>query len=119
MINACLELKTSCAKCGQPLPINALVEKAICAACQNESDFSYEFWNKSLLNSVFEEVGDFKEGEGQPSTMMTGGGTFNIMYGKQNPRCSKCKTSIDMNRIDEFVKNGKAECTKCHNEISV
>ncbi len=119
MINACVEIKTSCNKCGQPLPVNALVEKVICAACQTETDFPYKFWNENLLGDAFEKIGDFKDGEGQPSTIFNSMGTFSLMYGRQNPRCGKCKTPLDLNKLEEYAKAGKSVCIKCQNEVSV
>lgn len=119
MINACVEIKATCKKCGQPLPINALVEKVECAFCQAESDFSYQFWSDNILDNVFDDVEDFSEGAGQSSQSFTPQGVFNMTYGRQNPTCRECKTLIDMAKMDDYIKAGKIECTKCQNEILV
>ena len=119
MLNACVEIKAACGKCGQPLPLNALVEKVECAYCQAESHFSYQFWNDNILDNVFEDIGDFSEGAGQTSQSVTPQGVFNMTYGRQAPCCRNCKTLLDMNKLDDYVKAGKAVCSSCQNEISV
>jgi hypothetical protein len=49
---------------------------------------------------------------------MTGEYTFNITYGIQKPRCRKCKTTLDVNKYDEFITAGKAVCQKCKNPVT-
>jgi protein-arginine kinase activator protein McsA len=118
MSNICVEIKTVCKTCGNPLPVNALVEKVQCASCQSVASFPYEYWKKSLLESALTEYKELSEGEGQPQTLMTGEYTFNITYGNQKPRCRKCKTTLDVNKYDEFVSAGKAVCEKCKNPVT-
>jgi hypothetical protein len=50
---------------------------------------------------------------------MTGQYTFHTLYGKQKPRCAKCKTSLDESKYEDYTKAGSAECTKCKNPVSV
>jgi len=118
MANICVEIKTVCKTCGNPLPVNALVEKVQCASCQAVAAFPYAYWKKSLLDSALTDYTKLSEGEGQPETLMTGEYTFNITYGVQKPRCGKCKTTIDVNKYEEFVTAGKAVCEKCKNPVS-
>lgn len=118
MIGICVEIKTECKSCGSPLPVNALVEKILCPSCQKETDFQFSYWRNSILESAITDYSKLKEGEGQTQTVMTGEYTFNIMYGLQNPRCSKCKTPIDENKYEEFSKSGNAVCSKCGYRIS-
>ena len=118
MPNICVEIKTVCKSCGNPLPVNALVEKVQCASCQSVASFPYSYWKKSLLESALTEYKELSEGEGQPQTLMTGEYTFNITYGNQKPRCRKCKTTLDVNKYDEFVSAGKAVCEKCKNPVT-
>ncbi len=119
MEGICIELKTECKSCGNPLPINALVEKIQCPACQKETDFPISFWRKSILDSAVSDYSKLKEGEGQTQTIMTGEYTFHVMYGVQKPRCAKCKTALDETKYEEYSKSGSAECVKCGNIISV
>lgn len=101
------------------MPINALTERFQCHSCQKTQEFKFDFWKKSILNSAVTEGFKLNEGEGQPSTIMTGEFTFHLTYGKQHPRCSKCKTPLDENKLEDFAKSGIAVCEKCNNEISV
>lgn len=119
MIGICIEIKTECKSCGNPLPMNALVEHIQCASCQKTADFPYDFWRKSILDSAFGDTSDLKEGEGQPQTNMTGQYTFHLMYGKQRPRCAKCKTPLDEAKYSDYLSAGSAVCSKCSNKISV
>lgn len=119
MISICLEIKTTCKHCGGTLELNALTNKILCPACQNINEFPYGYWKKSILESALGEYQDLKEGEGQNQTVMTGEYTFHTMYGRQNPRCQKCKTPLPEPMFGQFVSAGKAVCSKCSNEISV
>lgn len=115
----CVEIKTECKHCGGSLQLNALVDEVLCPACQKINEFPYGFWKESILESALKEYREYKEGEGQNSTMMTGEYTFQMLYGIQKPRCGKCKTSLKPELISEYAKSGKAVCEKCSNEISV
>lgn len=119
MIGICIELKTNCKFCGSAMPINALVDHILCHSCQKTQDFTYDYWRKSILDSAVTDGFKFSDNEGQNQTNMTGEFTFHLTYGKQQPRCGKCKTYLDENRIDEFAKTGNAKCAKCGNDISV
>jgi hypothetical protein len=115
----CIELKTECKFCGSPMPINALVEDIMCHSCQKIQNFPYEYWRKTILDSAVTEGFKLNDNEGQPQTSMTGEFTFHITYGKQHPRCAKCKTYLDESKLNDFAKAEKTVCTKCKNEISV
>jgi hypothetical protein len=119
MTSICVEIKTSCAHCGNALPLNALVEKIFCPSCQQMNDFPYDLWKKSILDSALNEYSDLKEGEGQTQTVMTGGGNFSIMYGLQKPRCQKCKTGINPEHFFDYAHAGSTTCGKCSNVVSV
>lgn len=118
MYGICIELKTSCSHCSAPLMLNALTEKFICPSCNNENTFSFERW-QGLLEDPLNDVHEFKLGEGQPSTIMSGDYNFNLMYGRQDPRCSKCKQNIDLTKLEEYSSAGHAKCSKCSNLIYV
>lgn len=118
MYGICIELKTSCSHCSAPLMLNALTDKIICPSCNNTNVFSFERW-QGLLEEPLNEVHEFKLGEGQPSTIMGGDYTFNFMYGRQDPRCGKCRQGIDMNSLEEYAAAGHIKCTKCSNKIFI
>ena len=105
MYGICVELKTSCSHCSAPLMLNALTEKFICPSCNNTNIFSMERW-QGLLEDPLNDVHEFKLGEGQPSTIMSGDYNFNLMFGRQDPRCSKCKQNIDLNKLEEYYVQG-------------
>lgn len=118
MIGICFELKTSCKHCSSPIMLNAFTEKILCPSCNKYNNFPEEEW-QNLLEDAVKEAPDFKVGEGQPSTIMRGQYTYNLTYGRQDPRCGKCKTPIDLAKIGEYSSAGHVNCTKCQNEISV
>ncbi len=118
MIGICFELKTSCKHCSSPIMLNAFTEKILCPSCNKYNNFPEEEW-QNLLEDAVKEAPDFKVGEGQPSTIMRGQYTYNLTYGRQDPRCGKCKTPIDLAKIGEYSSTGHVNCTKCQNEISV
>ncbi len=98
--------------------LNAFTERILCPSCNKYSEFPMETW-QGLLDDAMKEAPKFKLGEGQPSTIMRGENTYSLMYGRQDPRCSKCKTGIDLERLEEFSSNGSAVCTKCSNKVFV
>lgn len=118
MIGICIELKTECLNCGNPLMLNALVDDFVCPSCNKKNNFTYENW-AGLLDDSFENIGDFKPGEGQPSTIFRGQYRYNLLYGRQEPRCRNCKTNIDVSKIETYAKEGKTKCTKCSFDINV
>ena len=118
MNSFCLELKTTCNSCGNPLPLNAFVEEFTCPACNSINKIDNDTW-KSLLDEATKDARSFAPGEGRNSQIMGGGGSFNIMYGSQNPRCSKCKTPIPLDNLDTLSQSPHYKCTKCENIIYV
>lgn len=118
MIGICFELKTTCKHCSSPIMINAFTDKILCPSCNKYNNFSQENL-KNLLEDALKEAPDFKPGEGQPSTIMQGEYTYHLTYGRQDPRCGKCKTPLDMTKLEEYTAAGKAICSKCSNEIFV
>lgn len=118
MIGICIELKTSCSHCSSPIMLNAFTELILCNACGKNNRFSQEEW-KNLLEDAMKEAPGFEVGAGQPSTIMRGTYTYSMMYGRQDPRCSKCKTGIDMNKLEQYSSAGKTACKKCGNMIFI
>ena len=119
MIDICVEIETNCKNCGNPLMLNALSESIQCPTCQTILNFPYQFWKENILESPLKEFSQFKEGEGQSQTNMTGEYTFRMKYGRQLPRCRKCKTDIDLTKIEDYAASGHVICSKCSNEVSV
>jgi hypothetical protein len=118
MIGICIELKTECKHCGNPLMINALVENILCPACHKTNSFSVEAWH-GLLDDGLEGIEAFKPGEGQPSSIFSGEYKYNMLFGRQEPRCRNCKQDIDVSKIEEYAQSGTVKCVKCSTNISV
>ncbi len=118
MLGICFELKTTCKHCSSPIMLNAFANKILCPSCNKYNSFPKDEW-QNLLEDAVKEAPDFKVGEGQPSTIMRGEYTYHLTYGRQDPRCSKCKTPIDMAKLEEYSAAGHVECSKCQNEIYV
>lgn len=118
MIGICIELKTSCTHCSQALMLNAFTEDILCPNCNKTNTFDSETWG-GLLDDAMNEAPRFQPGEGQPSTIMRGGYTYSLMYGRQEPRCGKCKQGVDAAKLEEYSTKGNIECTKCANPIFI
>lgn len=118
MLGVCIELKTTCSHCSSPLMMNAVTNDILCPACNKNNYFSDEDW-QNLLDDALKEGPVLKEGEGQPSTIMRGAYTYQLMYGKQLPRCGKCKTNIDLNKLAEYSESGNYLCQKCSSKTFV
>lgn len=98
--------------------LNAFTEDILCSSCGKTNTFTSETW-KSLLEDAIKEAPKFKPGEGQPSTVMQGEYTYHLTYGRQEPRCGKCKENIDVSKIEEYSNSGKVTCKKCSNTIFI
>jgi len=118
MFGVCIELKTTCKFCSTPLMLNAMAEDILCPACNKTNRFPMERW-QSLLEDPLKVVHEFKIGEGQPSTIMSGEYNYNMMFGRQDPRCSKCKQNIDFAKMEEYCTQKHIKCSKCSNSIYV
>lgn len=98
--------------------LNAVTNDFICPACNKNNYFSDEDW-QNLLDDAVKEGPGLNDGEGQPSTIMRGAYTYQLMYGKQQPRCGKCKTKIDVNKLEDYSAKSNYSCLKCSNEIFI
>lgn len=118
MIGICIELKTTCKHCSDPLMLNAFTEDILCSSCNKINTFTAETW-QSLLEDAVNKAPKFKVGEGQPSTIFRGEYSYSLTYGRQEPRCGKCKTGIDITKTEEYLKSGSYTCSKCSNRIFI
>ena len=98
--------------------LNAFTELILCTACGKNNRFPQDEW-QGVLEDAIKEAPGFDLGAGQPSTIMRGSYTYNLMYGRQDPRCPKCKTGIDIGKLDEYSKSGETTCSKCSNQIFI
>jgi len=118
MLALLLELKTDCNFCGNPLPINAFVDKIFCDKCNNDNVLNGELW-KSLLEELLNEILGFEENEGRPSKVISGQYNFDLMYGRKQARCNKCKTDIPEDELNKFTESGNYKCKKCGTDVFV
>ena len=118
MFSLLLELKTDCNFCGNPLPINAFVDKIFCDKCNKDNVLNAELW-KSLLEELPDDILGFKDDEGRPSKVMTGQYNFDMMYGRKQARCNKCKTDIPDDELNKFTEGGNYKCKKCGANVFV
>lgn len=109
MISAALEISIKCPKCDHPVPLDGPVESAHCPSCQQDAAISPEYW-KDIFKSILEDMNELKEGEGRNSTIF---GEFNttLLYGRQQPRCGKCKTTFQL--PSDLSKEAELVCAKC------
>ncbi len=98
--------------------LNAFTEDILCSSCNKTNTFSAETW-EGLLDDAVKEAPKFKIGEGQPSTVFRGEYNYNLVYGRQEPRCGKCKEGIDVSKIEEYSAQHSVTCAKCSNNIFV
>lgn len=112
-----IELRTDCAACGQPLPMNAFADGFTCAACGRRTAFDDQRWTE-LLEDCVDEVGDLAAGEGTQRTIMSASGTFHLMFGNQEPRCGACKTTIP-DAAAELAPRGFTMCVGCGARITL
>lgn len=118
MIGICIELKTKCKFCSNPLMLNAFTEDIHCNSCNKINSFDIDTWSE-LLKSALKEAPMFKIGEGQPSTIFRGEYNYNLTYGRQQPRCGKCKQDIDITKLEEYSTLRFVKCSGCQNPVFV
>ncbi len=118
MISIGLDLNTNCKACGNPLPINALAEHIECSICQKTADFPYDFWRTTILADAINDAPDLADGQGKDQQNMAGEYTFHLIYGRQKPRCAKCRTLMDNTKFEEYSRTGSAACS-CGSSVSV
>ncbi len=117
MLGIAIELRTLCAKCGLALPINACAERYVCASCGGTTEIDADRW-KSLVEDAIEAIPDLGEGEGKNSSIMTPTGTYQLMYGRQLPRCRGCKTPLPEEAF-AFVDRGWTVCVHCGQRLTM
>jgi len=93
--SACFEIRTSCPKCGQPVPVNGPFRFLFCSGCFETFSIPDDIIIGFLAD--FEEESDgLATGEGSGGTLMSGSGTYKYGYWKLNPRCSECKKPLEL-----------------------
>ncbi len=105
------QIRTTCQRCGQPMPLNGPLREVDCKACGNTSHFPPEQW-KSLLEDLVEEYDEFGWSDSRGSTLMSGASTFKNTYGRQVPHCPDCHKVLPAFDIP-VGDNRDLTCRKC------
>ncbi|MCD4702148.1 MAG: hypothetical protein K8S24_09870 [Candidatus Aegiribacteria sp.] len=111
----CFEIRTTCSSCGSPLPINGPFTRFSCMACFEDISIPQDRI-ADFLNDFEEECEGLTKGQGRGGTLMCGGGTFKYGYWKLEPRCSSCKTPLE---IPEVQDKSIIRCSECAAEYHV
>jgi hypothetical protein len=117
MLGLALELKTMCGRCGQPVPVNAFAERVTCGSCQNAIALDTPRWLQ-LLESPIAELPELGADQGGNIRSLTGGESYDMMYGRQAPRCGGCKTTVADDAL-EFASRGWFACGGCGKRTSI
>ncbi len=72
-----IELRTTCERCKDPLPLNAYSTSVPCWACLHENPMAPEHWAQ-ILRGVLEEAWAMSEDEARTETLKVGRRTFEL-----------------------------------------
>ena len=104
--SGCFEIRTSCPRCGQSVPVNGPFRSLLCSGCFE----TFSIPDKTItgfLNNFEEEFTDLAEGEGSGGTIISGAGTFTYGYWRLAPRCSECRKPL---KLPEYTEDAKITC---------
>lgn len=93
-------LRAPCPKCGNPVPINALIPSAICPECQHEVNLYRAFWKDILDWTTRKATG----APGAYTTILDSGATLTVDLAPL--RCSSCEA--DLSLTEELLTQGPA-----------
>jgi DNA-directed RNA polymerase subunit RPC12/RpoP len=116
MLGLAIELRTDCRRCGQPVMVNAFSERIVCRACNSPTSIDEDDW-QSILEDAFGDFMNLEVDEGQPTTIMTDR-NWELIYGRQLPRCGACKTTFPDQAL-ELAERGWAICVACGKRFSI
>lgn len=85
-----IELRAPCPKCGNPVPINALVPSVMCPECQHEVHLYRAFWKEVLDWAAHKAAGS----SGAYTTNLDSGATLTVDLALL--RCSSCETDLSL-----------------------
>ena len=111
---AVFEMSVGCPACGSPVPVDGFVECVRCPACDEEVQLEPGFW-VDLLEDDGDELRSMKLNEASRSQIMS---SLNVglMYGRLDPYCPSCKSSMD---LEEVPETGCTACPACGTEVDV
>ena len=118
MIGICLEIKTACKYCSQPLMLNSYTQQVNCGSCNKQNQFPAETW-KTLLDPIPDKMGGYKLGEGGNLKATIGDYTYMMMLGRQDAQCNHCEEKIDIAQLDAYSTQGNYTCTQCKEPLYI
>lgn len=74
-----VELRTTCERCGDPLPLNGWATTITCWACLHENPVSAEEWS-NLLGSALEDAWSYDAGAGLTESRKVGKRVFDVRW---------------------------------------
>lgn len=111
-----IEISIKCPHCDSPVHIDGPYRKILCGNCQSEIDFPEDVWT-DLLEDVRDEIlTEFEPGQGSNSTIF-GHFNMNLMYGRLQPYCRKCKRDFNMEK--EYAGQDMLICPDCGSKTPV
>jgi len=109
---ACFEIRTSCDKCGQPVPVNGPLLRPVCTHCSATVPIPEERIAGFLLD--FEDDAEaLEQGEGHGATVIAGR-TYNYAAWELPPRCHVCKKPLPEPETGTDGSLGCASCNATH-----
>jgi DNA-directed RNA polymerase subunit RPC12/RpoP len=98
-----VQIRTSCSKCGSPLPLNAMTPRLACSACGGQNQLGDDFWTAVL--------GDDDLGSG---TVITAGRTAELEVSRgKDPACARCGAGIPASDAMAAADAGAIDCAAC------
>ncbi|HST60584.1 MAG TPA: hypothetical protein VLK84_17930, partial [Longimicrobium sp.] len=97
-----VQLRTSCSRCGSPLPLNAMVPRLACPACSAQNDLDDEFWLSILA-----------DGDLGTCTILTSGREISLDVEKTGPACRECGAGIPKEDALAAADAGSVACRAC------
>jgi len=111
----CFEIRISCPRCGQSVPINGPIRTLTCSSCFESFRIPADTF-ADFFNDFENDYPGLAEGEGTGGTLMSGAGTFKYSYWRLPPRCSDCKKPLV---LPEYGADKTVACKECGREYSV
>jgi len=99
-----VELRTTCPKCGNPVPVNALVPEVHCPTCEHAFPFTADAWHQAFSAFAPVAVGDT---DGGPLTLENGA---TLTRAASAPRCGDCDADLP---VTSELLAGKPTLIRC------
>jgi uncharacterized integral membrane protein len=109
-------VRTECARCGQPVPINGPFQVMHCGACQADTPVHDGLW-AVLLPRVDDRYHEMPEGVPERFSRGIDGLTYHCSFARSAPRCDKCGVALPLDATPGAERD--VFCTSCGDGASV